>query len=311
MILYSNSLRWITGLILLLSGTINGALRIETTEAFSPKSQIRLIEKYKATLVFNQAYYLIEILKSGLLSGADLSSVKHLMYSGCKVPLPIRDELNLYLPNGCVNNIYGCTEMGAVIAAEYPEYTGKDTVGRILDGYVMKIIDEDGNRCGVNVEGEIYVKGRQKFLGYYKDEQLTAKAMDREGFFLTGDIGYFDRNGYLYLKDRKKDVIYYEEWVFPSEIEETLCKSPQIKHACVVGVQYDPVLEVPATIIVRMNNSTITEEDVCKMVSGIPLFELDRSLYVVKFSQLYFQIIWPTTVNCVGASILWTQFPRP
>lgn len=275
-ILYSNSLRWITGLILLLSGTINGARRIETTEAFSPKMQIRLIEKYKVTIVFNQAYYLIELLKSGLMSGADLSSVKHMMSSGCKVPLCTRDEFNSYLPNGCVNNIYGCTELATIISAEFPEYTGKDTVGRILDGFKIKIIDEDGHRCGVNVEGEICVKGRHKFLGYYKDEQLTAKAVDSENFFLTGDIGCFDENGYLYVKDRKKDVIYYEEWVFPSEIEETLSKSPQIKSACVVGVKYDPVLEVPATIIVRTNNSTITEEDVCKMVAGIFLFELNK-----------------------------------
>lgn len=264
-----NSIRWVSGLMFFLMGTINGATRIETTEDFSPKLQLRLIEEYKVTFVYNQSYYLVELLKSGLMSKADLTSVKHMLCSGCKVPLSLRAEIDSYLPNGCVNNAYGLTESAAGIAGEFPEYTGKDTVGRILNGYVIKIIDEDGNRCGIDVAGEICVKSRHKFLGYYKDKQLTDEALDSDGFFLTGDIGHFDKDGFLFISDRKKDVICSDEWVYPSQIEEILLQSPEIKGACVVGVQTDLVLEAPAAIVVRAIHSTITEDDICKMVAGI------------------------------------------
>lgn len=90
---------------------------------------------------------------------------------------------------------------------DYPKFTEKDTVGQLVNGAKIKIIDEKGNRCGIDVEGEICVKARFKFLGYYKNPQLTADVMDSDGFFKTGDIGHIDSDGYLYVSDRKKNII--------------------------------------------------------------------------------------------------------
>lgn len=265
-----SSMHWVAGLIFLLMGTINGATRIATTKAFSPE-QMRIIEDYKVTTSYHSAYHLVDILKSGLISRMNLSTVKHMIVGGSKLPFDIRKEINSYLPNGSVNLVYGLTEMAGTVAADFPNDSDKDTVGRLVNGFTVKIIDENGNRCGINVDGEICLKSRYKFLGYLKNKQLTDEIMDNEGFILTGDIGHIDSDGYLYIVDRKKELIMYYDRIAPSDIESVLLKSPHIQSVCVVGVPYDPVIEFPAAVVVRANNSMITEGDIHQIVAGITL----------------------------------------
>lgn len=114
--------------------------------------------------------------------------------------------MNSYLPNGNVHIDYGATELGGV-SFDYPKFTEKDAVGQLVNGVSIKIIDDQGNRCGIDVEGEICAKARFKFLGYYKNQQLTDDVLDSDGFFKTGDIGHIDKDGYLYIVDRKKHII--------------------------------------------------------------------------------------------------------
>lgn len=207
--------------------------------------------------------------KSGLLPKANLSSVKTLISTGFKIPFSVLDEVNKHLPNGSVSNAYGLTELGDSITIDYPHFSGNDTVGRFVNGYSVKIVNDEGERCGTGVNGEICIKGRVKFLGYYKNQQLTDEAVDSEGFFRTGDIGYIDEKGYLYIADRKKNTIfYYVHQIFPSEIEEVLLKSLEIKNVCVVGVPLETIIELPAAVIVRAKGSKMSEKDVCQIVSG-------------------------------------------
>lgn len=257
----------ISGLFTILMGTITGGTRIITTKEFTPEMQLRIIEDYKATIVENQSFYLLEMLKSGLLPQADLSSVKNLFVGGFKVPDSIMEEFNRYLPNGSVCNAYGLTEIGYNIAIDYPYFTGKG--GRLTNGFSVKVVDEQNNLCDDGIAGEICIKGRSKFLGYCKNQQLTDDAFDYDGYFKTGDIGQVDSKGYLYIADRKKNVIlYHNDWVFPNTIEEVLLKSDGIKCVCAVGVPYDEILELPAAIVVRANGSKITEQEISKMVEG-------------------------------------------
>lgn len=249
-------------------GTINAATRIATAHEYSPELQLQIIEKYKVTISFHQSYHLVDILKSGLLLKTDLSNIKHMVVAGSKMPFNIRKEINSYLPNGCVNVVYGLTEMAATVTADFPNFTDKDTIGRLVNGFTAKILDENGNRCGIDVDGEICLKSHYPFLGYFRNEPLTKETVDDDGFLRTGDIGHFDKDGYLYLVDRKKDLIAYYFKIAPSDIESLLLRSPDIKTVCVVGVPFDQVIEVPAAVVVRSPNSQITEDEIYKMVAG-------------------------------------------
>lgn len=264
----SSSIFWISGILTLLLGTVSGTTRIITAAKMNHELQLRIIKDYKVTLTENVPHDFDEMMKEGHLINADLSSVKHVIVSGYKYSFSVLEEFNSHLPNGNLHNVYGLTELGDV-SVDFPKFRGKDTAGQLVNGVSVKIIDEEGKRCGVGVDGEVCVKSRFRFLGYYKNEELTNEYVDSEGFFLTGDIGHMDGNGYLYIADRKKNVINHaDDWIFPSEIEEVLLKSPDIKSVCIVGVPHGPIFELPAAFVVRANDSRITEDEIYKMVEG-------------------------------------------
>lgn len=195
-----------------------------------------------------------------------------MLTSGWKMPLDVLKQIDVCLPNGSVNNGYGLTETAAWVTVDFPKFSGSDSVGRLLNGYTVKIIDDQGNHCSVNEVGEIFIKDRYKFLGYYGNSELSREAFDSDGYFATGDVGYFDQNGLLYIVDRKKDAINYHDWVWPSKIEEVLLESNCIEAACAVGVATDQVFELPTALVVVKDGATITEDEVSKMVEGICFF---------------------------------------
>lgn len=268
-VLSFSSIYWLTGLILIVMGTAGGSTRIITSKHFTPELQFHIIEKYKVTVINNLSYYLILMAKSGLLPKVNLSSVKTLISTGFKIPFAVLNEVNKHLPNGSVSNAYGLTEVGDSVSIDYPQFSGSETAGRFVNGYSVKITDDKGNRCGVGVSGEICIKSRVKFLGYHKNEELTEEAFDSEGFFKTGDIGYIDEDGYSYICDRKKNtLLYYSHTIFPTEIEETILKSPEIKDVCVVGVPHETIFELPAAVVVRHEGSRICVAEISKLVAG-------------------------------------------
>lgn len=270
-------LHWIVGILVLLNGTIYGAKRIITCEEFSAEMQLRIIEEYKVTFLDNVPYDLIEMLNSGLLPKTDVSSIRHVVVGGYKVPVSVLEEFNSYLPNGNVHNMYGLSETGGT-TVDYPKFSGFDTVGKLTFGVKVKILDEQGNHCGVGENGELFIKPRHKIVGYYKNQKLTNESLDSDGYFITGDVGHIDENGYLHIVDRKKFMIlHHDGWVYPGDIETALIKSDQINNVCVVGIAvHDAVFEVPAAVIVRANGSTMTESDVHKIVKG-SLNSLERN----------------------------------
>lgn len=229
---------------------------------------LRILEKYKVTAAYCSPFYLVDVLKSQLLPKSNLSCVKRILISGWTIPPSIMTEFERFLPNGKVINGYGLTETAAWVTIDHPKSINTNSVGRILNGFTIKIVDEHGKRCGINVRGEICIKDRFKFLGYYGDNGTFGQTIDSEGYFLTGDIGHIDSDGRLYIAERKKDVICYLDWVFPSVIEDILLKSKDIESCCVVGVPYDPIIEIPAAVVVRSCNSKITEQHIIDLVSG-------------------------------------------
>lgn len=264
-----SSLYWLSGILFLLLGTMAGATRIITTDAFSPELHLRFIRQYKVSIALNAPHHLTLILKSAEIANADFSSLKLQATGGSKVPMHVKNELNSYLPNGHVYVGYGMSEVCGLISFDDPSAKHKDSVGRLVIGTHMKIVDDDGNRCGVNVDGEICLKMNYKCLGYYENKKSTDELFDDEGFIKSGDLGHFDEDGYLYIVDRKKDVLKYcNMQISPSDIEAYLIESPHIKSACVFGVPDNFAGELPAAAIVKNEGSNITEKEIHELVTG-------------------------------------------
>lgn len=254
----------------LLWGVLFGATRIITTQKFSPELEFHLIEKYKVTLVMNAVYQMVSLVKSSLIETTDLSTVKHYFVAGNKVPYVIAAKLNKYLVNGNVHNVIGMTETSGIYAGVFPEFSDKDTVGKLLSSVKAKIVDDSGNACGININGELGLKFNYKLIGYYGNRDATEQVFDEEGFLMTGDIAHFDENGYLFVVDRKKEMLKcYNFQVTPSEIEGLLINSADIEAACVVGIPDIIAGDLPAVAIIRKNNSKVTEQDISLMVESM------------------------------------------
>lgn len=222
--------------------------------------------------MFVASPHLVVTLKSELIHTTDLSSVKEFMAGGSKPAREILIAMKEFLPCGDVSVSYGMTEVGGLAAVHYP-YSGRDSVGKLCGKIQMKIIDEDGNKLGPREPGEIGIKCAFKCLGYYANEEATMATIDENGFLWSGDIGYFDEDGYLYLVDRKKDMFKYCGYqISPTELENFLNQYPSIKTACVVGIS-DPIVgDLPAAVVIKREGFEISEQEIIDSVASKYLF---------------------------------------
>lgn len=108
------------------------------------------------------------------------------------------------------------------------------------------------------------------FQGYLKNESATKEAIDSEGYFRTGDIGYFDNKGEMFLVDRKKDMIKHKNFqIAPSELEQFIRNCFDVEDVAVVGIPAGDVGFLPAAVVILPSNSKVTENDLTKAIAGI------------------------------------------
>lgn len=154
----------------------------------------------------------------------------------------------------CISEGYGITECSPLVSVN-PYFAQKEgSVGPTVNSCVARI-DPNGEKSDNGYEmGEILVKGDNVMLGYYNNDEENAKAFTDDGYFRTGDIGYMDDDGYIFITGRKKSVIVLENGknVFPEEIEEYLEKVDSIAESVVVGRTNDAG-EVVVTAVVFPN----------------------------------------------------------
>jgi long-chain acyl-CoA synthetase len=157
---------------------------------------------------------------------------------------------------------YGLTETSpaAVVNPVGSEFTG--STGLPLPSTEVMIVAEDGNPLPIGGVGEICIKGPQIMEGYWQRPLETAEVMLPGGWLRTGDIGRMDENGYVFIEDRKKDMILVSGFnVYPNEIENVIVEMPGILEAAAIGIPDERSGEAVKVFVVRTDNS-ITEADV-------------------------------------------------
>lgn len=261
-----STLYWISGFYILLMNTLNGATRVITKQKFSPELQLRLIEQYHISFILNAAHQMVMMTKCKAIEQANLKSLKYYLVGGSKVFFGTVTEMKKFVRNGEILVCYGLTEVG-ISTSTYLSNASKDSVGFLFNGVRAKIIDADGQQCGIGIDGEICMKGNYKFLGYYNNEKETIEVFADDGFVKTGDVGHFDDNGHLHVVDRKKEMLKYCNYpISPTEIEEFLMKSSNVKEVCVAGIPDDKG-DLPAAVVVR-KNCNLTREELHNIVSS-------------------------------------------
>ncbi len=190
-----------------------------------------LFKKVTFKLLYNlsRAFKLGKIIFKPLRDKTGFGTVRTFV-SGAS-PLPKRVLEGMETLGFSIIQGYGLTEAGPVVSFNPLDRPKNESVGKPIEGVEVKVVDRDERGIG-----EVVVKGENVMKGYFKDEEATKKVL-KEGYLYTGDLGYFDEEGYLYITGRKKNVIVTKggKNVYPEELEELLMESPFIFECAVVG----------------------------------------------------------------------------
>ncbi|GAB2280643.1 4-coumarate--CoA ligase-like 1 [Dionaea muscipula] len=218
----------------------------------------------------------------------DLSRLKlhAIMTAAAPLAPDLRSAFQNKFPAVQIQEAYGLTEHSCITlthGAPNGEHSKKNSVGFILPNIEVKFIDPDtGRSLPCNTPGEVCVRSPCVMLGYYKNEEETKRTIDSEGWLHTGDIGYVDEDGDLFIVDRIKELIKYKGFqVAPAELEAVLLTHPSVEDAAVVPLPDEEAGEIPAACVVMGRNAKdMSEEDVMKYVaSNVSSYKRVRAVY--------------------------------
>jgi long-chain acyl-CoA synthetase len=200
----------------------------------------------------------------------DLSSVKQVAYGGSPAAPELLRRVQETFPNvRAMGNAYGLTESSSVATVNGgPEYLQRpESVGRPLPVVELRIVDDQGTELPPGQTGEVQVRGPIVMPGYWNKPEATKEAIADGGWLRTGDVGYVDDEGYLYITDRAKDMIIRGgENVYCVEIENRLMEHPAIADAAVVGVPHPTLGEEVKAVVVPEPGASLTEDEVREWV---------------------------------------------
>jgi len=189
-------------------------------------------------------------------------TLKTAMVAGAKCPTDVFEKYSKKFPELELVEAYGSTEVSGICTCNpISGIQKRGSAGIAMGDARMKIIDDDGKPVKAGVTGEVVCEADSVAKGYWNDAENTQKAFRPEGWF-SGDVGYLDEDGYLFLVDRKKDLIIRGGAnIFPGEVEEILCSHPGVSLAAVIGIPDNVKGELPKGYIVLRKGSTLTEQE--------------------------------------------------
>ena len=243
---------------------IRMAMRIVLMQKFEPKRFVELLEKEKVFSVYAVSSMWLLVLKEVQdLKNRDFSNLFFLQFGAAPMPPSAVIQLCEIFPTANIINLYGLTESGSTGCMIPPgEAKNRPTsVGKPLPPTEVKIVDDSGNSLPPGEIGEICLRGPSSQLrSYYKDSKSTDEVWTKDGWVKTGDLGYLDAEGFLYLVDRKKDIINRGGYKISSlEVEDAIYQHPAVKEVSVVGIPHPVLTEDIVAFVVP--KTELTEEE--------------------------------------------------
>jgi len=241
-------------------------------ERFEPVECLELVQRHRVTLFFVVPPVLLMLSNWPELAKYDLSSLRTTMVGAAPVAPELARRFK-QLTGVPVLQGYGMTEASPLthVNPVYDESLNVvDSAGLLAHDTAHKVVDiETGEReLPPGEVGEICIRGPQIMRGYWRAPEATAAAL-RNGWYYSGDIGYVDERGYLFIRDRKKEMIKFKGFgIAPAEIEALLVEHPAIADAAVIGKPHPEAGEIPKAFVVKKKGQDLTAGDVVAFVKG-------------------------------------------
>jgi len=266
-VLFALPLHHAFGLVIIMMTAITRGSTVVMLSGLSIDGLFELIEREKATMFMGVPFVhglIVEAIEAGGLKH-DLSSLRLWGTAGAAMPAEIAQKVKQYIGLTPVN-FWGMTESAAHVSCTALDGRGEaGSVGKTLPGWELRIVDDEGRELPTGETGEIVVRG-PIMKEYYNNPQATAQAV-KGGWLYTGDVGWLDKAGWLFLSaGRKKDVIIAKgQNISPSDIEEIIGTHPKVAEVVVVGIDDESRGETPRAVIRLKAGEKATEQEIKKL----------------------------------------------
>jgi fatty-acyl-CoA synthase len=251
--------------------------------SFDAGAVLHDIEKYQVSTMFGAPTMFTMMSQHEAFAGTDFSTVISFNVGSAPVPLPL---LNIYADRGvtfCQG--YGLTETSPYVTVLGSKYAKSKigSAGQSLMFTSVRIVDSDGQTLANGKRGEIWIKGPNVMKGYWNRPEATAEAVDENGWFHSGDVGYFDGDNFLFICDRIKDmVISGGENIYPAEVESVLFEHHAIAEVAIIGVPDDKWGELLVAVAVLHPGATLALDELQSFVGKtLARYKLPRKLHIV------------------------------
>ncbi|KAJ7295283.1 hypothetical protein O6H91_Y200900 [Diphasiastrum complanatum] len=279
------------GLAAVLYAHLQKGVTVVTMPKFEFEPMLEAIQKYRVTYLPTVPPVCIAIAKHQGLEKYDLSSLQEILSGAAPLGKEIMEALSLKLPNAKLSQGYGLTEstgVGFILRGQQDtQYFG--AAGSLISSLEAKIVDiESGKPLPPTKQGEIWLRGPNIMQGYFNNKEATASTLDDEGWLHTGDLGYINAKGLLFIVDRLKELIKYKGFqVAPAELEALLLSNPFILDAAVVPFPDEKAGQIPHAFVVKSPGKQLSENDVFRFVADqvAPFKKLRKVTFVTSIPK--------------------------
>jgi len=255
------------------------------TREFDPMQVLDLIDKDGVNKFFMVPAALQFVVRQPRARQIDYSRLRSISYGASPMPHALLMECMEVFKCGFIQ-AYGLTETTGTVTVLPPEdHTMEETprmrsAGKALPGVEIAILDDNGKSLPPGEIGEIAIRSPSNMVGYYNLPEATAAAMTADGWFKSGDAGYMDEDGYLYVHDRMKDMIISGgENIYPAEVENAISSHPAVAEAAVIGIPSQKWGEEVKAIVALRPDREVTEEELIGFVrTRIAAFKAPKSV---------------------------------
>ncbi|OMH82031.1 putative 4-coumarate-CoA ligase 1 [Zancudomyces culisetae] len=251
---------------------ISSAVGVVVIPKFEPNLFFSAVQKYKVNIAHLVPPIIIILLNNPDVKKYDLSSLRHISTGAAPLGDKIVKRFEKMYRNITMIRAYGLTEASPTVTKSTRDCTKTGCSGKLMANVEAKVVDEDNKNLGVDEIGELCFRGPFVMKGYLNNLEATKNTVDETGFLHTGDIGYIDKDGDVYIIDRKKELIKYKgTQVPPAELEALLLLHPDVVDSAVTGIYVEEEgTELPKAFVALSPSLVhLTEEEKLKKAQEI------------------------------------------
>jgi acyl-CoA synthetase (AMP-forming)/AMP-acid ligase II len=275
----------VMGFMVNLALPLSSGATVVTMPRFDLEQFLSLIQQHRVTLVTVPPPIMGVLARHPMIDAHDLSSVEFIASGGAPLGADLQRAVATRFPNAVVGQAWGMTETAVGVTIPDRKFGSvPGSVGRVQPNTELRVIDtQTGGELGADEQGELWVRGPQVMAGYLNHPDATANTIDADGWLHTGDLGYVDQEGNVFIVDRLKEIIKVNAYqVAPAELEALLATHPQVTDVAVIPRPDETHGEIPVAVVVLRSEGVEGESLIAWVAERVAPYKRIRAVRFVE-----------------------------